>query len=110
MKKIANNLFIEKENNLYTIRMSPKLQEEIGTIGFIDFTEDDSLEIDDIILNLEASKTVMAISSPLAGKIINRNVAAITSPELLNSEKSEDNWLVKLAEVDEESYNSLEDF
>ncbi|MCR8967245.1 glycine cleavage system protein H [Streptococcus zalophi] len=108
MKKIANNFFIEKENNLYTIRMTPQLQDDIGTIGFIDFTEDDSLEIDDIILNLEASKTVMGISSPLAGKIVDRNEAAIATPELLNSERDEDNWLVRLTGVDEEMYNALE--
>ena len=29
--------------------------------------------------------------------------------ELLNSEKSEENWLIKLTDVDEEAYNALEE-
>ncbi|MBJ8325379.1 glycine cleavage system protein H [Streptococcus pacificus] len=108
MKKIANYLYIEKENDLYTISMTPELQDDIGTIGFIEFTDEDVLKVDDIILNLEASKTVMGISSPIAGKVVERNEAATLTPKLLNSEKPEDNWIIKLTDVDEKAFEALE--
>lgn len=109
MKKIANYLWIEKEENHYIVSMTPELQDDIGTIGYVEFSEADYLEKDDVILNLEASKTVMAILSPLAGKVLERNTAALEQPLLLNSAKPEEHWLVKLIEVDDAAFEALED-
>ncbi len=108
MKKIANFLIVEKENDIYTIRMSAELQDDVGTIGFIEFTEEEVLKVDDIILNLEASKTVMGVTTPLAGRIVEKNNAASLTPTLLNSEKPEENWLVKLTDVNQDEFDALE--
>ena len=59
--------------------------------------------------NLEASKTVLELPSPLAGKITERHEAVVSQPELLNSVKPEENWIVKLTQVDEAAYEALED-
>ncbi|MBF0787354.1 MULTISPECIES: glycine cleavage system protein H [unclassified Streptococcus] len=109
MKKIANYLWIEQEDNYYVISMTPELQDDIGTIGYVEFSEGDYLEKEDVILNLEASKTVMAIVSPLAGTILERNTAALEQPLLLNSAKPEEHWLVKLTDVDSAAFEALED-
>ncbi|MBS9784493.1 MAG: glycine cleavage system protein H [Oceanivirga sp.] len=109
MRKIANFLLIEKNDDIYTISMTAELQDDIGTIGYIEFTDKEKLEFEDIILDLEASKTVMAILSPLAGTIVEKNEAAILKPTLLNSEKKEENWLVKLKDVDFSEFEKLED-
>lgn len=109
MKKRGNFLFIEKNNDIYTISMTPELQDDIGTVGFIEYTNEDSLNAGDAILNLEASKTVLELDSPLAGKIVERNKAAISEPVFLNSAETERNWIVKLTDVDEEAFNQLED-
>lgn len=107
MQKIANYLLISKNGDEYTIAMTEELQEEVGTVGFAEITEDDEVEVNDAIVNLEASKTVMEIASPLAGKISARNEAALSNPELLCSEKAEDNWIIKLTDVDEAAFNAL---
>ncbi|MBF0818257.1 glycine cleavage system protein H [Streptococcus acidominimus] len=109
MKKIANYLWIEQEEDHYVISMTPELQDDIGTIGYVEFSEGDYLEKDDVILNLEASKTVMAILSPLAGKVLERNTAALEEPLLLNSAKPDEHWLVKLTDVDSLAFEALED-
>lgn len=109
MKKRGDFLFVEKDNQTYTISITPELQDDIGTVGFVEFTLEDQLEIGDPILNLEASKTVFEMASPLAGKVVERNEAVISEPTLLNSHKSEENWVVKLINVDEEAFNQLED-
>ncbi|QKY68408.1 glycine cleavage system protein H [Lentibacillus sp. CBA3610] len=109
MKKRANFLFIEKNDDVYTVSMTPELQDDIGTVGFVEFTVGDVLNADDAILNLEASKTVFEMASPVAGKVVERNEAAISEPGLLNSAKTEENWVVKLTEVDEDAFNQLED-
>lgn len=109
MKKFANYLLIEKKEDRYTISMTPELQDDIGTIGYAEFTENDTLAVDDIILNLEASKTVMSVLSPLAGTVVERNEVATLTPTLLNSEKADENWIVVLADVDQAAFDALED-
>lgn len=109
MKKRGNFLFIEKNGDVYTLSMTPELQDDIGTVGFVELTDEDTVEADDAILNLEASKTVMELTSPLAGKIVESNEAATSNPELLNAAKTADNWLVKLTEVDGAAFDQLED-
>lgn len=109
MKKIANYLWVEKDGEEYTIRMTAELQDDVGTLGFVHFTDKDVLAVNDEILSLEASKTVMAILTPLAGRVLAFNTAALDEPTLLNSEKPEENWLVRLTDVNEEDFLALED-
>lgn len=109
MKKRGNFLFIEKDGDVYTLSMTPELQDDIGTVGFVEYIQGEELHVDDPILNLEASKTVLELGSPLAGKVVERNEAAVSEPTLLNSAKTEENWLVKITNVDEEAFNQLED-
>lgn len=109
MKKIANYLWVEKNEDDYTIRMTAELQDDVGTIGFVHFTDKEVLAVHDEILSLEASKTVMAILTPLAGRVVALNTAALDEPTLLNSEKPEENWLVRLTDVEEAAFLALED-
>lgn len=109
MRKKVNSLFIEKNGDTYTISMTPDLQEDVGTVSFVEFSDDESLDAGDPILNLEASKAVLEISSPISGKVVERNEKAEIEPELLNSTKVEENWLVRLTEVDETVFTELED-
>ena len=50
MRKFANFLWIDKEGENYTIRMTPELQDDVGTIGFVQFNMDNQLEAEDEIL------------------------------------------------------------
>lgn len=109
MKKRADFLFIEKNGDVYTLSMTPELQDDIGTVGLVEYIDVVTLEVGDAVLNLEASKTVLEMASPLAGKIVERNEASISEPTLLNSAKAEENWVVKLTDVNEEAFNQLED-
>lgn len=109
MKKRANFLFIEKNEDVYTVSMTPELQDDIGTVGFVEFLCEETLQKDDPIVNLEASKTVLEINAPLKGVIVEKNDAAIDEPTLLNSAKTTDNWIVKLTDVDENAFNQLEE-
>lgn len=109
MKKRGNFLFIEKQDDVYTISLTPELQDDIGTVGFVEFGAGDTVQTGEPILNLEASKTVLEINTPLTGKVMERNEAAVKEPSLLNSAKSEENWIIKLTDVDEAAFNELEE-
>lgn len=107
MKKLANYLWVEKVNNQYVFRMTPELQDDIGTVGYVEFMGPDDINVDDEIVSIEASKTVLDVQSPLAGTIVERNKKTEDEPTILNSEKPEENWLVKLENVDEAAFNAL---
>lgn len=109
MAKIANSMLITKEGNHYRISMTPELQEVLGDIAYVDFTEEETVAVDDALLNLESSKAVMELASPLAGTILSRNEAASANPAVLNQPEVEQNWIVMLTDVDEAAYQSLKD-
>src|SRR5699024_2117205 len=70
MKKLANYLWVEKNVEEYTLIMTPELQDDVGTVGFVEFTENKTVAKDDSLLELEGSKTVLDLTSPLAGEIV----------------------------------------
>lgn len=107
MKKLANYLWVEKVGEQYVYSMTPELQDDVGTVGYVEFMGGDDIKVDDEIVSIEASKTVLDVQSPLAGKIVARNTKAEDEPTLLNSEKAEENWLVKLENVDEAAFDAL---
>ncbi|AEA00776.1 MULTISPECIES: glycine cleavage system H family protein [Aerococcus] len=109
MTKRGNYLFVEKNGDLYTVSMTPELQDDIGTVGYAEFAQEDQVEKDDALLNIEASKTVMEIQSPLKGSVVERHTEVVDQPSLLNSAKSEENWIVRLKDVDPAEFDALEE-
>lgn len=109
MKKVANYLWVEKNGEEYTLIMTPELQDDIGTVGFVEFTKAGEVAKNDSLLELEASKTVLDLASPLAGKIVAVNDKATDEPTLLNSAKADESWVVKLTGVEEAEFNALAD-
>lgn len=108
MTKRGNYLFVEKES-IYTLAMTPELQDDVGTVGYVEFVPGDEVAKNGAVANIEASKTVMEIQSPIAGKVIARNTATEDNPALLNSADPEENWIVRLAGVADEDYAALAD-
>lgn len=109
MKKRGNYLWVTKENDVYTVSMTPELQDDVGTVGFFEFADATEIKAGDPIANIEAAKTILEIQSPISGRIIERNEKAPQEPAILNSAKAEDNWLIKLTDVNEDEFNGLED-
>ena len=98
MKKLGNYLWVEKEGDIYTLSMTPELQDDVGTVGYVEFTRQSQVEAGDSLLSLEASKTVLDIFSPLSGRIVE-----------LNSANPAESWLVRLTDVEEAAFLALPD-
>ncbi|QJG67062.1 glycine cleavage system protein H [Mycoplasma phocoenae] len=108
--KIKDYLIIEKQNDLYTIRLSAELQDDLGTITFAQMNKKKFLNKDDTLMSIEASKAAIDIKAPISGKVYEFNKNAIENPRLLNSELNENNWVITLTDVDIKQYNLLEDY
>ena len=109
MKKLGNYLWVEQVEGFYVLSMTPELQDDVGTVGYIEFNAEDRVAVGDSLLSLEASKTVLDVFSPLAGRIVARNEAAVEQPTLLNSADPAESWLVKLTDVSEADFLALPD-
>ncbi|VEU59514.1 glycine cleavage system protein H [Mesomycoplasma neurolyticum] len=111
MKKIDNFLIIEKNGDIYTIYPSAELQDDIGTTGFLQYQKDKKhLKKGDLVLTIEASKAVLYVRTPISGTIIEINENAIKKPDLINSHLDNENWIVKLKDVNFEEFDILEDY
>ena len=80
--------------------MTPELQDDIGTVGYVEFVSPDEVKVDDEIVSIEASKTVIDVQTPLSGTIIERNTKAEEEPTILNSENQKkigcSNWMMSI--------------
>lgn len=109
MRKIANQLWIQQEGDLTIIGMTPELQEETGDISYAYIANLGEIEVDDTLLNVEASKAAIEVPSPLKGIVVERNEAAEEDPSLLNDVSVDNSWLVKLSQVEPEAFALLAD-
>ncbi|MDT2767255.1 glycine cleavage system protein H [Globicatella sulfidifaciens] len=107
MKKMTEQLWVLQEADQYIIGMTSRLQEEAGDVSYVNIANLGDIEADDTLLNLEASKAAIEVPSPLSGKIIKINEAAIDNPALLNSEEANDNWIAVLTDVDASEFDAL---
>lgn len=107
MKKMTEQLWVLQEAGQYIIGMTPCLQDEAGDISYVNIANIGEIEADDTLLNLEASKAAIEVPSPLSGKIVKINEAAIDNPALLNSEDANENWIAVLTDVDASEFDAL---
>lgn len=109
MRKLANYLWVEQEGEEFVFIMTPELQDDIGTVGYVEFAveDGDAVTENQAILNLEASKTVLELQAPLAGTVTSRNTEVENTPEKLNSEKAEESWVYKMTGIDQAAFDAL---
>ncbi|WJS82706.1 glycine cleavage system protein H [Tetragenococcus halophilus] len=107
MRKESKQLWIKKQEDTYTIGLTPDLQEELGEVNFADITEAEEIEQEETLAEVETSKTVIEITAPLSGKIIQRNEKADEDPSVLNAEDEQENWLVVMEDVSEAQWQQL---
>ncbi len=56
---------------------------------------------------IESVKTVSDLISPVSGKILERNQAALDDPELVNRSPHEEGWLLKVEIADQSQLDKL---
>lgn len=108
MKYSENGFWIKKENDQYTIGLSEKGQDDFGEVTFVSLEADETLTTDSTILSIEAEKAVSSLTSPLKGNVVKVHQELEDAPELLNSEDQNENWIIVLTDVDEASYEALQ--
>lgn len=96
MELLAENLWMIEEDGVVTLGLTAALQDEAGDVAYANIAPLGNIDIDDTILNIEASKAAIEVASPVVGKVILRNEQAEANPSLLNSTDTSENWIVKI--------------
>jgi glycine cleavage system H protein len=97
-------LWVQKENDVYTIGVSEEGLQEITEINSIELPGDgEEVDADVVIGSIETDDGTMDIYSPVSGKVVEVNSAVLEDPSIIQEDPA-DAWLVKI-----ESEEDLED-
>ncbi len=102
-------LWIQKEDNIYTIGINEDGLEDIVEITSVDLpAENDQVEADVVCGSIETDDGSLDIYSPVSGKVIEVNSAVIEEPELIQ-EDPYDGWLLKVESSEDYDEDEEED-
>jgi glycine cleavage system H protein len=87
------------------IGISDYAQDQLGDVVYVELPEEGrSVAKDDLVVEIESTKSVGEVYAPFAGNISAVNEAVATTPELVNTSPYDDGWLVEIeveGEIDE---------
>ena len=110
MKKYSKNgLWIKQDGLEYVIGLSPKGQDDLGDVSFVELLKSESVSPEDSIISVEAAKAVTELVAPLSGTVVAFHDELEDNPEFLNELEEEKNWIVRLNGVDDAAFNALLD-
>lgn len=107
MKFSENGFWIKQDGDQYTVGFGSKNRDDAGQISFVSLPMIETLAEGDTLLDIEASKAVTELVTPIEGKVVTWHKELEDQPELLNSTRLEDNWIVILNDVDANSFETL---
>jgi glycine cleavage system H protein len=82
--------------NAVTVGITDHAQDELGDIVFLQLPEiGESVQAGAAMGEIESVKTVSDLISPVSGKVLERNQAAIDKPEQINSDPYGAGWVIR---------------
>lgn len=85
-------------------------QDQLGDVVYVELPESGKeVAKDDLVVEIESTKSVGEVYAPFAGKIGAVNSSVAESPELVNTSPYEDGWLVEIEVSGEISTDGLLD-
>lgn len=89
-----------KEGSLIRIGITDYAQDQLGDVVYVELPAGGAtVAKDDLLAEIESTKSVGEVYAPFAGKVTAVNQAVAESPELVNSSPYGEGWLVEM-EVD----------
>lgn len=90
------------EGSRIRIGITDYAQDQLGDVVYVELPEvDKTVSKEDLIVEIESTKSVGEVYAPFAGTIVTVNDDVAESPELVNTSPYEEGWLAEI-EVDGE--------
>jgi glycine cleavage system H protein len=85
------------ENGLVRIGVTDYAQDQLGDVVYVELPEVGRVVAkDDLVVEIESTKSVGEVYAPLPGIISTVNAAVAETPELVNTSPYGDGWLVEI--------------
>jgi glycine cleavage system H protein len=85
-------------------------QDQLGDVVFVELPEiGKTVAKDDLMVEIESTKSVGEVYAPFAGTISSVNQAVVDTPDLVNTSPYQDGWLVEMEIEGEMSAEGLLD-
>jgi glycine cleavage system H protein len=100
--------WVRLDDDVATIGITDYAQEQLGDIVYVDLPQvGESVESGAVIGELESTKSVSDVFSPLSGEVMARNETLDGGAEVINSDPYGEGWLIKVRPSDEDATSSL---
>lgn len=110
LKYTSEHEWIRFEGNEAYVGITDYAQEQLGDIVFVDIpTVGETLAAGETFGTIEVVKTISDIFLPIAGEILEQNVALEDNPALVNEDPYGEGWLVKIKVADDADQTQLID-
>jgi glycine cleavage system H protein len=85
-------------DSLIRLGITDYAQDQLGDVVYVELPSVGStVAKDDILVEVESTKSVGEVYAPLAGEVVAVNQAVVDNPELVNQSPYDEAWLVELA-------------
>ncbi|KQY60681.1 hypothetical protein ASD11_06485 [Aeromicrobium sp. Root495] len=100
--------WVRVEGDVTIVGITDFAQEQLGDIVYVDLPSvGDRVESGSVVGELESTKSVSDIFSPLSGEIVAVNEALDGASEVINSDPYGEGWLVKIRPASEDPTEGL---
>lgn len=110
LKYTKDHEWIRVEGTIAVIGITEFAQGELGDIVYVEIeTVGEIVEKEEVFGSIEAVKTVSDLFMPIAGKVLEKNNAIDTNPEVVNKDPYNEGWLIKIEMTNPADVNELLD-
>ncbi|MFO6453692.1 MULTISPECIES: glycine cleavage system protein GcvH [unclassified Aeromicrobium] len=100
--------WVRVEGDVAIVGITDFAQDQLGDIVYVDLpAEGDSIDAGAVVGELESTKSVSDVFTPVTGEVIARNDALEATPEVINSDPYGEGWLLKVRIADEDVTSGL---
>lgn len=97
LKYLDSHEYVRLDGEIATIGVSAFAIDQLGDVVFLELPEvGDAVEVGETLGTIESVKAVEDLYPPVSGTVIERNEAAIESPEGLAEDPYGEGWLLKV--------------
>ncbi|MFZ0142442.1 MAG: glycine cleavage system protein GcvH [Aeromicrobium sp.] len=100
--------WVRLDDDVAIIGITDYAQEQLGDIVYVDLPQvGEKVEAGTVIGELESTKSVSDVFSPLSGEVMARNETLDGGAEVINSDPYGEGWLIKVRTPDADEVESL---
>ncbi len=86
------------DDSIVRIGITDYAQDQLGDVVYVELPEEHAnVAKDDLLVEVESTKSVGEVYAPIAGTVVNINAAVVDTPELVNQSPYEQGWFVELS-------------